>query len=268
MTAGARPLIWRGNLVPAEHGAWGLFLEPVVLGLLVAPSAPGTLVALAATALFLCRTALLKWWSARRGSGTRSPSRAVVRWGFGWLAVAPVALAGAAVWSGRFGFLLPLAAAVPLAAVQLGAQLRRDARQAEAEMAGALALSAFTPAIALAAGWDVGSAAMLWILPALRSVLSVQYVRTKLRQQRAEEVAAGIPLVLHLAALGALIVLARAGRMPAGAVAAFSVLTLRAGWGLLGRRPLSVRQVGWIEVLMGAIFVGLVAAGYLAAARS
>ena len=72
----------------------------------------------------------------------------------------------------------------PLAAVQLRAQLRREARGAGAELSGALALSALTPALVLATGWSLGAAALLWTAPALRAVLSVYYVRAKLRLER------------------------------------------------------------------------------------
>ena len=38
--AATRPL-WRSVAIPTEHGGWGLTLEPVVLGLAVAPSLAG-----------------------------------------------------------------------------------------------------------------------------------------------------------------------------------------------------------------------------------
>ncbi|MCB0972737.1 MAG: YwiC-like family protein, partial [Acidimicrobiales bacterium] len=44
--------------MPTEHGGWGLTLEPVVLGLLVAPSIAGTCIGLAAIVAFLARTPL------------------------------------------------------------------------------------------------------------------------------------------------------------------------------------------------------------------
>ncbi|MGZ5477500.1 MAG: YwiC-like family protein, partial [Thermoanaerobaculia bacterium] len=41
--------------VPSEHGGWGLLLEPVVLAMLVAPSAAGALIGMGAGAVFLMR---------------------------------------------------------------------------------------------------------------------------------------------------------------------------------------------------------------------
>src|SRR5919107_5545462 len=41
--------------LPTEHGGWGITLEPVVLGLLVAPSLAGAGLALATVGAFLAR---------------------------------------------------------------------------------------------------------------------------------------------------------------------------------------------------------------------
>jgi MFS family permease len=41
--------------MPAEHGGWALILEPIVLGLLLAPSWRGVLIGLAALSCFLTR---------------------------------------------------------------------------------------------------------------------------------------------------------------------------------------------------------------------
>ncbi|HEX4980427.1 MAG TPA: YwiC-like family protein, partial [Ilumatobacteraceae bacterium] len=62
-----RPL-WRTVGVPSEHGGWGLTLEPVLLGLIVAPSLAGALLGAAALLAFLVRTPLkLAAVDARRG---------------------------------------------------------------------------------------------------------------------------------------------------------------------------------------------------------
>src|SRR5689334_962019 len=43
----------RALALPTEHGGWGLLLEPLLLGLLIVPSAPGAAVAAAALGAFL-----------------------------------------------------------------------------------------------------------------------------------------------------------------------------------------------------------------------
>jgi YwiC-like protein len=49
---------WRAMAIPDEHGGWGLTAEPVLLGLLVAPSWAGAALAVAAFVAFLVRTPL------------------------------------------------------------------------------------------------------------------------------------------------------------------------------------------------------------------
>ena len=49
---------WREIVWPREHGSWSLALEPLALGLLVAPSLAGTWFALAVLAGFLARRPL------------------------------------------------------------------------------------------------------------------------------------------------------------------------------------------------------------------
>jgi hypothetical protein len=44
--------------LPSEHGGWSLTLEPVALGLLVAPSWPGLALGAAALVAFVARTPL------------------------------------------------------------------------------------------------------------------------------------------------------------------------------------------------------------------
>ena len=47
---------WRTVAMPTEHGGWGLTLEPVLLGLIVAWSGAGAALGVAAFAAFLLRT--------------------------------------------------------------------------------------------------------------------------------------------------------------------------------------------------------------------
>ena len=63
---------WRPVALPAEHGGWGFLAEPVVLGLVLAPSAAGLCLALAALAAFLARHPLRLALIDRR-KGVRYP---------------------------------------------------------------------------------------------------------------------------------------------------------------------------------------------------
>jgi hypothetical protein len=251
-------------LIPAEHGSWNLLLEPVALGCLVAPSFSGVWLGVSALALLLARTPLLKMLLSPRGAAARPLPRAARIWAVGWSAVA---LLGVLMAVGRSGatILLPLALALPLSVYQLRAQSRRRARDLSAELAGGLALSTSTMMIALAGGFSLGAATVLWLLPALRVTLSILYIRARLRLGRGEGVAIDDVLDAHLVVLVVLVGLAVGGWVPGLAAAAFAVLGLRALVELLRKeRGSSARRLGLIEVSLGIVFVVMTAAGFRA----
>ncbi len=161
--------------LPSEHGSWGLVLEPVLLALLVAPSAGGVLVATGAMATFLTRHPLKlaahDWLACRRYHRT----------GISELLAAAYALAAVlafvlAWWiSGPAPFIV-LAIAVPFAAVQFALDMRKRGRTLPAELCGAALPAAFAAAIA-------GGKLMIpiAILVLGRSIPAVLFVRTALR---------------------------------------------------------------------------------------
>ncbi len=64
----------RSVALPVEHGGWGLLLEPIALGLLVAPSLAGFCLSVAAAGAFLARHPL-KLVMADRQRRRRLPRR-------------------------------------------------------------------------------------------------------------------------------------------------------------------------------------------------
>ena len=103
--------------LPAEHGSWGLVLEPIVLGLLVAPTGAGFCLGLGAFASFLTRRPFKVAWA--QSGGTRS-ERARIATAFfaGYALIAAVAFL-TALWLSGVRPLLPLLGALPFAAVFL-----------------------------------------------------------------------------------------------------------------------------------------------------
>ena len=116
-TARPRPL-WRSVAVPSEHGGWGLTFEPVLLGLIVAPSWAGVAIGVAAMLAFVARTpakvVLVDSWRHRRLPRTRIAAL---------IAAAEIAvlvvLLGVAAATASGPFWIPLLAAVPLIAIEL-----------------------------------------------------------------------------------------------------------------------------------------------------
>ena len=252
------------KILPAEHGSWGLVGEPVVLGLLVAPSPAGVLVALGSFAGFLAHRPLKTAWGDYRRSRRYPRTALAERFGLGFGLAALACFAGALALAGP-GFLLPLGLALPLALAFLVYDLR-PGRTWQAELAAPAAFASAAAAIAVASGWGVPAALALWAVMVCRSVPSVLYVRRRLRLERGEAArpavswAAGTAHAASIAAAAALVV---AGLLPALALVAVALLALRAVHGLTPARfGRTARAVGFQEIGWGVVTVLLVAGGY------
>lgn len=252
---------WRAVALPAEHGSWSLVLEPIVLGLLVAPSWAGLFMAVAGFFTFLLqrpfKIAITDYQRGRQYARTPLARRAVLIYG----CIATAALF-TAVALGGWALLWPLLAAVPLLLIYVFYDRRRG-RQWQAELAGPAAFAAISAMIALAGGWPPAPALALWGAMAARSVPAVLYVRARLRLAKSKPAAASPAILAHVLALALVLSLAWLRLLPALAVVPFILLLLRA---LLGLSPwrlaLRTQTLGWLEVLFGFLTVLLIAAGY------
>jgi hypothetical protein len=255
--AGDRPggVPLRLVVVPSEHGGWSFLGEPILLGLLVAPSWSGALVALAATAAFLARQPL-KLFVSDRQRGRRYPRTVLAERAFGVLAaVALGALAWAAqhapghvVNPGTKSVLWPLALAAPFGAAALAFDLGKRSRELAGELCGALALGAVASAIALAGGWSMPGALGLWGVLAAR--------------EKGQPAGIAGALLAHGAAIGWAALLAVRQVAPWLAVGAMALLAARAVGGLSPARPrLKTWQLGVTEIAFGLLTVLAVAFG-------
>ena len=250
----------RAVALPTEHGGWGFTLEPVLLGLAVAPSLAGTGIAAAALAVFLARRPLRLVVADLR----RRPrlARTAIAAGVlaGCLGVIAAGLAAATcLSSGPWWW--PLVAAGPVAAWQVRADLTRRGRQFPAEAAGAVAMGAAAPAIVLAAGGAAATACGLWAVLAARSLASILLVRAQIRRGRGDPSATRATHAAHGMALAGLGGLAAIGALPWAAVGALAALWLWAAISL-ARPPVPTRTLGWAQVLAGLLVVAATAVGH------
>ena len=254
-------VVWKRILLPVEHGGWGFLLEPLLLGGLVAPSVAGGAVAVAAVAAFLVRhplkLALGDRQRRRRYPRTAAAELAAV----GWALVAGAAL-GVAVDLGGTRLLWPLAAAAPLALVQLTFDLRNRNRELLPELAGALALAATAPATLVVGGSGAVAAAAAYVFLGLRATTAILYVRCRLRLSRGVATNRRPPLLAHAFGTLAMVLLASLRLQPWLAVVAFGILTVRAVHGLSpARAAVPPREIGFRELTFGLATTLLVALG-------
>ncbi|NDJ61814.1 MAG: YwiC-like family protein [Chloroflexi bacterium] len=257
-----RRVIIRSVALPSEHGGWGFLIEPIILGLLVAGSGAGLLLAAGAFGIFLIHQPLKVAVKDRRKG--RRPPRAIwaerFAMGYGLLALIPTLILIASVPP---TFLLPVLLAVPFAAVQLYYDARNQSRHLIPEICGALALAMIAPAIAVLGGWDVLAALPLWVILALRAITAILYVRSRLRLERGATVAPQPVWIIHAAALILVAGLALTAITPWLAVLPFGVLLARALIGLSRyRQPRKVSIIGAQEMVYGLVTAIVVAAGY------
>ena len=253
---------WRSLVIPAEHGGWGFLLEPLLLGLLVAPSWAAFLLGLSTFTAFLLRHPLKLVLVDRRrrlDSPRTQRARAVI--------IALVAISGAcflgAVWLAGLAFVFPFVLAIPFGAVYLYYDLTKPGRTLQAELTGPLSLAFGASSMAIMDGWALLTSLALWAALGLRSVPSVLYVRARIRLDRGRNPNIYWPIVTHVLALVAAGALISVGLLPALAIVSYTVLLARALWFLSPQRPIvQIKTIGFVELALGLFLVATLAIGY------
>ncbi|HEX7318296.1 MAG TPA: YwiC-like family protein [Pyrinomonadaceae bacterium] len=247
--------------LPTEHGGWGITLEPVVLGLLVAPSVAGAGLALATVAAFLARHPFKIVAGDRRRGRRFARTPYAERFTLVYVAVALEGMVLAFLTAKDYTFLLPLAVAAPLAAVQLWYDAEGRSRGLLPELAGSVAMGSVACSLALAggAGWPL--ALGLWALLAARFVPAIVYVRARLTELHGKEFARWPSLAAHVVAVVAAVMLAAFKLLPWLAAVATVVLLARAAYGFARRWPSTAKRVGFSEIAFGALTVAAAAVG-------
>lgn len=240
--------------LPVEHGGWGLLFEPIVLGLLVAPSWGGLFIGLAYLSGFLVRQPLKLALQdlLRHKSYPRTPWC----WGLaaGYASLALFALAAALAFGG-VAALLVIAASAPLALIQIGYDAKNKSRALLPELGGAIALSSSAAAIAVAANRPLLAAVALSAIILARAIPTIAYVRALVTRSHKQNAASWPALSLH-----ALAIVAVATFAPLLATVAMVLLFARAAWGLT-HPPQKAKTIGWTEIVWGIVTVTLVALG-------
>ena len=262
---GRRPSA-RSVAMPAEHGGWGLTLEPGLLGLVAAPSIAGLLLAVGALAAFLVRTPLrLMLIGRRRGHQQRTTMgiervRLARRIALLELAGLSLAFILAATLAEQPWWWLPALIAAPLFLVALWFDMRSLSRHVIPQIVGSVAIASVAAMGALAGGATWPLAAGLWTILAARVATSIPHVRAQVLRIHGRAAPATPTVVGDLTALliaGAAILLDAS--LIAGALAV-AVLVVVQRITLL-RPPRPARVLGVRQMVLGFAVVGVTAAG-------
>lgn len=257
MTVSVEKLNWREGMkltLPKEHGSWSLALEPVIFGLIVAPTAAGAALVMAAVSGFFLRRPMKIWLSPK--SDPRQPLAAAC--------TAILALAGLtglllAARLGGANNLWPLLPAALAGAVFAWCDSHNEAREGAAEVAGAVAFGLLPAAFGALAGWHASAFCALAAVMLVRSVPTVLTVRANLRIRKGRAVPVLPALVSGGAGIfltGWLVYLRLA---PWAAVLFATIFAARTAWLLLWRPDLTARTVGIIEAVLGGMMVFILA---------
>ncbi|HZP28895.1 MAG TPA: YwiC-like family protein [Acidimicrobiia bacterium] len=253
---------WRAVAVPDEHGGWGLTAEPVLLGLLVAPSRAGAFLAVGALLAFVVRTPLKLVLVDHRRHRRLPRSRLAARVAGAELTVLAGAATVATVLAG-WDWWIPVAGAAPLVGVELWFDMRSRSRRLLPELCGAVGIAAAGASVALAGGAGARLAVALWLVLAARAVASIPFVRLQVRRlHRGTVRTAPGDLAQGAGAAVAIAAVLVDGAVTAGAGAIAALALLQVLW---ARRPaIAAKTLGLRQMAAGFAVVAVTAAGVLA----
>jgi len=237
-------------ILPKEHGSWSLALEPVALGVFVAPSVGGAALAVAAVAGFLLRRPLKLGLAVK--SDPRRPMAVACISTLSLLALTGLLLAIKIGGAERLWPLLPAALA---GTVFAWCDSRNVAREGAAEVAGAVTFGILPAAFATLAGWSLNASLALAAISLVRGVPTVLCVRTFLRFNKGQSIAITPAVTAAVAGFLAVVWLEFLRLTPWPAAVFALIFAVRTIW-LLGWRPrLTPRRVGIIEAILGTSMV-------------
>jgi len=238
----------RSVAVPSEHGGWSLTAEPAVLGLIVAWSAPGLALGVAAMLAFIARTPLKLVLADRFRHRWLDRTTLAVRVAAVELTLL-VALVLYAVIAAK-PFWLPFLVAAPLIGLELWFDMRSRGRRLIPELAGSIGIGSVATAIALAGDASTKVAWGLWVVIAARSLAAIPYVRNQILRTKAKPLPNWHSDTAQLVAVVGTVIGRIFGLVPTAAVIAMAILALiNVGALRLGPRPAKI--IGIQQMVFG-----------------
>ncbi|NDJ51489.1 MAG: YwiC-like family protein [Chloroflexi bacterium] len=237
-------------------------LEPVLLGLVLAPTWAGLSLSLAALAVFLLHQPLKIALKDRNRGRHYQRTGLAERFALGY-GLLTMIFGGTALILAGPAPAIPLIFAVPFGLILIAYDLQNKSREALPEIAGALAFGALAAALVMIDGWSLGRALLLWAGLAPRSITSILYIRERLHLAKDRPVAFLPVIVAHGAAWLWIGLAVAFGLISWPVLLGLAVLTVRAAWGLSPlRRALRTPIIGVLELGYGLLYVISIVASY------
>jgi uncharacterized membrane protein YhaH (DUF805 family) len=245
--------------LPTEHGGWGLTAEPVLLGLLVAPSWAGAAIGAGAVLAFLARTPIKIALGDLRRRRVLSRTRVAG-------AVAAVELTlllactAVAISDATGPMFVPLVVVGPLLLVELVYDIKSRGRRLVPELAGSVGIAGVAAMIALASDAPAPVAVGLWLVLAGRAITSIPWVREQVRRLHHRGTSGRWLIVSDLTAIGCgLAAAAMEPQLIAGA-AAVAVVVAAQRLNVLRPAP-TAKVIGLRQTALGLLVVVATAIG-------
>lgn len=266
MTTTTRKPTIRSVAMPAEHGGWGLTLEPGILGVLLAPSLAGVLLAATALLAFLLRTpARLVLRQLRPGDrATTEAGQARKRLAMQMVVVELLAigfaLLGTAVVADDPSWIWPLVVAMPMFAIAVIYDLRSESRHIIPEIVGSVAVAAVAAMGTLAGGGSGALALGAWLILSARVFSSIPHVRDQIRRLHGREVPSRPGVIGDLAAIWtAAVAVLLEPSLALGAAAIVGLVVVQRV--TLARPPRPAKVLGVRQMILGFAVVAATALG-------
>ncbi len=257
--------------LPREHGAWAMFVAPLLVGVGAAGAHPAELLLFILTAFgfFLMRYPLML------AVKSKAPSARAEAWRWSVLYGALTLLAGGALMMiTQLWLLVPIGV---LGLISLAVYLAHVARRAEmttlGEWVGIAGLALGAPGVYLVATHRLDATAWaLYLLNVLYFGGTVFYIKFRVREQprlkpaadwRSRLWAGRVTLVYHFLAIGAVALFAVLGLIPALVLLAFVLPACKTMGGVFTPQTrLNMRRLGFIEVGLTTFFALVVLLAY------
>lgn len=252
----------RGIALPIEHGSWGFLFEPMLAGLLIAPSFAAIWISLLMIGAFLTRQPLKIWLTDLKAQRKLPQTTVAIKFTSIYGIIFLAGLTGCLYFVKLENF-VPFLLISPLIIYQIYCDASRQSRNLLPEITGAIAISSSIAVIALADNRTFISSFALWLIFIARLISSIIYVRNRLRLEKGKEFSFITNFLINLTAVLFIGCLTYFGLSSILTLIMFLILFGRSIWGLSPyRKKVKAMKIGIWEVIYGTLTALSVVFGY------